>query len=564
MTPDTRDRFPDFLLALRPRDLAGLRRTQRGSASARRRRASGAGDPAPRPDAAGEACLGVADKGIFGDLDDKVQLALPADARAGARHRAGRSQARACSCSRSTAIPRKAYPLGGTATLDGRHARARAAPRRSRRARAAARRGARSPTATAAHDRDDDGIPDPLDVLIGAKKTVLNADAYTERPGLHHAEVSERRRAARRWACAPTSSSAPCATPASISRRSCTRTSCARRSAYPMIKGRPAIRTSISAASARSCPTSSGTGSSTPAKLDDPNDPLRPGDVIFMDTFPSRVGPRSHRHRLRQRRTSSGLPLVINNWTERHGDRGDGSADVRAGAVPVPPARRERCTFGGVRRPLLVALLVLAARSRRARDDEDATQAELPRGHRSRRPRAVVAHRLSAARLPVGARAAGPAARPHRSEDDQARTSVDARRRLPYALGTYDATDERHRDRRRRPGDARVHRRAAGDRRGARSRPARARSPTDDAGRGAAVRRDDRQPASSRSIKQRARQASRSRATAPPAIRRCSTRSIARCSLLKKAKTEPEGRPLRKMIVVDRRRPRPAPATASA
>jgi len=27
--------------------------------------------------AAGETCLGIADKGIFGDLDAKVQLALP-------------------------------------------------------------------------------------------------------------------------------------------------------------------------------------------------------------------------------------------------------------------------------------------------------------------------------------------------------------------------------------------------------------------------------------------------------------------------------------------------------
>src|SRR4029079_9973136 len=31
----------------------------------------------------------------------------------------------------------------------------------------------------APHDRDGDGIPDALDVLIGAKKTVVNADAYT-------------------------------------------------------------------------------------------------------------------------------------------------------------------------------------------------------------------------------------------------------------------------------------------------------------------------------------------------------------------------------------------------
>ena len=52
------------------------------------------------------------------------------------------------------------------------------------------------------------------------------------------------------------------------------------------------------------------------ATLDDPNDPLRPGDVIFMDTFPERDGPRSHRHRVGSRSTTDGLPLVINNWTD--------------------------------------------------------------------------------------------------------------------------------------------------------------------------------------------------------------------------------------------------------
>ena len=51
------------------------------------------------------------------------------------------------------------------------------------------------------------------------------------------------------------------------------------------------------------------------AALDDPADPLRPGDVIFMDTFPARPGP-DHIGILSDRLDEHGLPLVINNWTE--------------------------------------------------------------------------------------------------------------------------------------------------------------------------------------------------------------------------------------------------------
>ena len=46
-----------------------------------------------------------------------------------------------------------------------------------------------------------------------------------------------------------------------------------------------------------------------------PDDPLRPGDVILMDTFPSRPGP-DHIGILSDRVDDQGLPLVINNWTD--------------------------------------------------------------------------------------------------------------------------------------------------------------------------------------------------------------------------------------------------------
>jgi uncharacterized protein YijF (DUF1287 family) len=50
------------------------------------------------------------------------------------------------------------------------------------------------------------------------------------------------------------------------------------------------------------------------AALDDANDPLRPGDVIFMDTFPSKSGP-DHIGIVSDTIGPSGLPLIINNWT---------------------------------------------------------------------------------------------------------------------------------------------------------------------------------------------------------------------------------------------------------
>jgi uncharacterized protein len=50
-------------------------------------------------------------------------------------------------------------------------------------------------------------------------------------------------------------------------------------------------------------------------RFDDPDDPLRPGDVIFMDTFPNRPGP-DHIGILSDRVDGDGLPLVINNWTD--------------------------------------------------------------------------------------------------------------------------------------------------------------------------------------------------------------------------------------------------------
>jgi uncharacterized protein YijF (DUF1287 family) len=50
------------------------------------------------------------------------------------------------------------------------------------------------------------------------------------------------------------------------------------------------------------------------AALDDASDPYRPGDIILMDTFPSRSGP-DHIGIVSDVLAPSGLPFIINNWT---------------------------------------------------------------------------------------------------------------------------------------------------------------------------------------------------------------------------------------------------------
>src|SRR5262245_53354573 len=64
----------------------------------------------------GESCLGVADHGIFADLDDKVQLALP-QALAPEQVAATIDRQRGVLVLSIDGFPRKAYPLGGPTKL---------------------------------------------------------------------------------------------------------------------------------------------------------------------------------------------------------------------------------------------------------------------------------------------------------------------------------------------------------------------------------------------------------------------------------------------------------------
>jgi uncharacterized protein YijF (DUF1287 family) len=260
----------------------------------------------------GESCLGVADKGIFADLDPRVQLQLPGGL-ASDRVSATVDRKHAVLVLSIDGFPRKVYPLGGSATLDvGRiHVALRPGDRSEL---APLLVEARTTEGRAGHDRDDDGIPDPLDLLIGGKKEVLNAEAYTPEAEDYIALKYPMGDVPRTiGVCTDVIVRAVRNSGLDLQQALHEDIQRAKR-AYPMVKGNGDANIDQRRV-----------GTLLPyflrhwerhgAKLDDPADPLRPGDVILMDTFPNRAGP-DHIGILSDQVDDQGLPLVINNWTD--------------------------------------------------------------------------------------------------------------------------------------------------------------------------------------------------------------------------------------------------------
>jgi uncharacterized protein YijF (DUF1287 family) len=258
-----------------------------------------------------EPSLGVADRGIWPDLDPAVQIALPAGLTPD-RVRATVDAPRQLLLIWIDGVPAKPYPLGGAATLevgDRRLAlrpadRAELAPL----LRAGAIRAARAPG-----DRDRDGVPDALDIQIGARKTVLNAAAYTGGYRQLRYPMGDVPRAI--GVC--TDVVVRALRNAGIDLQAEVHRDIARAPrAYPMVKAggdanidHRRVKTIL--------PWFRRHWAARTARVDDAGDPLRPGDVVFFDTFATRAGP-DHIGIVSDRLGPSGLPLVINNWTDGH------------------------------------------------------------------------------------------------------------------------------------------------------------------------------------------------------------------------------------------------------
>jgi uncharacterized protein YijF (DUF1287 family) len=257
------------------------------------------GKPASSP---AETALGVVDRGVYGDLDARVQLALPSETKpltgiVDTRH--------SLLVVYADGWPLKVYPLGNGATLE---ARLRPGDRTELAGRVSQSRELRAGEAPPPGDHDGDGIPDPLDVLIGARKTVLDGASYSDAyftlgypngdpPRDKGACVDVVIRAARnagidiQSALFEDARSAP--------------------SVYGLQKpdrniDHRRVRSAIVYFQRHWEPHDK--------RFDDPNDPVRPGDVIFLDTFENKPGP-DHVGVASETRGESGHPTLINLWT---------------------------------------------------------------------------------------------------------------------------------------------------------------------------------------------------------------------------------------------------------
>jgi uncharacterized protein YijF (DUF1287 family) len=272
----------------------------------------------PARAAAFESNLGVLDRGVYADLDAKVQLAPPRDesltALVDSRH--------ALVVVYADGWPRKVYPL----LADGRDLEARLRPgdRAELSGRIRESRELRANESPPPGDRDGDGIPDPLDLLIGAKKTVLDGASYDD--GYFVLGYPNGDPPRNKGACVDVVVRA--ARNAGIDIQSeLFEDARGALSVYGLAKPdrnidhrrvRSAIVYFRRHWQARS------------ASYEDEKDPVRPGDVIFLDTFENRPGP-DHVGVASDVSSESGHPLLINLWTFGYTTR---AMDL-LGAIPV-------------------------------------------------------------------------------------------------------------------------------------------------------------------------------------------------------------------------------------
>jgi uncharacterized protein YijF (DUF1287 family) len=260
-----------------------------------------------------EPSLGVAERGIFSDLDPQVQIALPPGL-SPERVTALIDEARALLLLYADDRPIKVYPLlasttdpSRTLTLGGHRLVLRPGDHSELAPLLTASRtltlapGASPPPG----DRDGDGIPDPLDLDLGAIKTTLNAAVYNQ----DYVRLAYPGGDVERGLGACTDVIVRALRNAGVDLQVELHEDIARAPRrYPMVtRANPDIdhrrvRTLLPWFRAHW------------RELAD-SEPLAPGDVVFMDTIASRAGP-DHIGILGDRVGEGGRWLVANNWTD--------------------------------------------------------------------------------------------------------------------------------------------------------------------------------------------------------------------------------------------------------
>lgn len=257
-----------------------------------------------------EDALGVTDTGIFPDLDGQTQIVLPSTL--------GSNSLRAEHNTEHGVVvlfdgdwPLKIYPANGSKQLRiGDHELMLRPGDAVELAPLLTAENVQVVAKADKGDRDRDGIPNTLDVLVGAIKTVHNGANY----GGGYRRIAYPGGDIPREDGVCTDVVIRAVRNAGLDIQAALQEDIKRSpKSFPMVKKRNPnidhrrVKTLL--------PYFERKWEAHSTSLENADDPIRPGDIVFMDTFPKRSGP-DHIGIVSNRRGASGHLLVINNWTD--------------------------------------------------------------------------------------------------------------------------------------------------------------------------------------------------------------------------------------------------------